>query len=98
MKDARRAALGLRGERTPEKAVPSEDGVYRGGLPWEGDRRAVNVGTSERCYSLVHSYQSQRNLVGPSVGAKVAMDEEPSEHLLMREKIIKVCRCRLDRS
>ncbi len=88
IKDARNSALGPRKLRTPTKPV-EQNGAYGEGLPWEADHRAVHVGTSERCYSLVHSYQSQRNLVGPSLGAKIAMDEPPSPHLLMREKIIK---------
>ncbi len=90
MKDARRKVLGPRGLRTPQKAVLQEDGTYGPDLPWEQDRRAANVGMSERCYSMVHSYQSQRNLVGPSVGAKIAMGEEPSDHLLMCEIVIRV--------
>ncbi|RDX41183.1 hypothetical protein OH76DRAFT_1489674 [Lentinus brumalis] len=88
MDDAREAALGPREDRTPDKPT-LVDGVYQGGTLWERHRRAVHVSTSERCYTLVQSYQAPRNLVGPSAGVKIAMDEEPDDHILLREKIIK---------
>ncbi|TFK78861.1 hypothetical protein K466DRAFT_441144, partial [Polyporus arcularius HHB13444] len=61
MDDAREAALGPREDRTPDKPT-LVDGVYQGGTLWERHRRAVHVSTSERCYTLVQSYQAPRNL------------------------------------
>ncbi len=90
MKAARDAVLGPRELRTREKPI-LVDGVYKDGTHWERHKQAIHVSTSERCYTLVNSYQSPRNLIGPAVGAKIGMDEEPTWHLRLREQVIKVC-------
>lgn len=80
---------GPRDDRTPNKSV-LVDGEWREGTKFEKHEQAVHVSTSQRCYTLVHSYQSPRNLVGPTVGAKVAMGQEPSDHQVLRKTIIQV--------
>ena len=89
MTEARQLGLGPRAKRTPFKPSKS-NGVYKGGAKFERDDLAIHVGNAPRCYTLVQSYQVQRNIVGPAAGTKIKMGQEPSEHLLMREKIVKV--------
>ena len=88
---AQKLALGLRKDRTPSKPTKTEDGTYTGGTHFERDDHALNVHNAPRCYTLAQSYQVQRNLVGPAAGAKIAMGENPTEHLLLRQQIIEVC-------
>lgn len=67
------------------------DGVWCGGIHWERSDYAVNIATSERCYTVAQSYQIQRNLTSPAVGAKVYGDR--TTHHDLRKKVIQVCRC-----
>ncbi|RPD67612.1 hypothetical protein L226DRAFT_474651 [Lentinus tigrinus ALCF2SS1-7] len=48
---------GPRAKRTPQKARQDENGLWEGGVPWEHSNHAVNVSTSERCYTVAQSYQ-----------------------------------------
>ncbi|RPD52058.1 hypothetical protein L227DRAFT_618139 [Lentinus tigrinus ALCF2SS1-6] len=79
---------GPRAKRTPQKARQDENGLWEGGVPWEHSNHAVNVSTSERCYTVAQSYQMPRNLAGPAVGAKIQMGEKPTAHLLLRQEIV----------
>ncbi|TFK79359.1 hypothetical protein K466DRAFT_570280 [Polyporus arcularius HHB13444] len=54
-------------DRMPQKAA-LVNGVWAGGVKWEHSHNAV------------HSYQMSRNLAGPSLGAKIQMDEEQKPH------------------
>ena len=89
MEEGRSEALGPRGKRTPFKPTKS-NGVYKGGAKFERDDLAVHVGNAPRCYTLVQSYQVQRNIVGPAAGTKIRMGQQPTPHLLSRERIVKV--------
>ena len=91
MQEARELGLGPRNKRTPFKPSKS-NGSYKGGAKFERDDLAIHVGNAPRCYTLVQSYQVQRNIVGPAAGTKISMGQDPTDHLLMREKIVKV-RC-----
>ena len=74
MDKARDGALGDPGDRDSQKARLDEDGAWVGGIRFERIRLAVNVEGADRCYTLGQSYQVQRNLSGPSVGAKIESD------------------------
>ena len=65
------------------------DNKYEGGIAWERSDRAVNIGNSERCYTLAQSYQIQRNLAGPTTGTRDVDSDE--WHAAMRAEVIKVC-------
>ena len=90
MEEARMEGLGFRCDRSPHKPTKKDDGSYSGGTKFERDDLAAHVSNAPRCYTLVQSYQVQRNLAGPTASAKVTMDRKPSPHLLSREKIVKV--------
>ena len=90
MEDVRQWGLGAREERSASKPTKTPDGTYTGGTQYERDDLAVHVGNAPRCYTLVQSYQVQRNLAGPTASAKISMDQEPSAHLKLRESIVKV--------
>ena len=90
MENARDSVLGKPEVRTPDKAVCNDDGEYVGGVAWERSKQAKNISNSERAYTLGNSYQVQRNLAGPTVGAKVK-GGEPSEHNELRLEAVQVC-------
>ena len=89
-KEAQRLGLGERNDRSPQKPTKLEDGTYEGGTAFERHDLALNVRNAPRCYTLAQSYQVQRNIVGPAAATKIAMGEEPSDHLRLRQKIIQV--------
>lgn len=97
MKEARDLGLGPREERTPFKAK-KQNRVWQGGVKHERSKRAMNVRNAPRCYSLVQSYQVQKNMTTPAASTKITMGEEPCEHMLDREKIIQVHTRRLHRN
>ncbi|RPD67620.1 hypothetical protein L226DRAFT_577099 [Lentinus tigrinus ALCF2SS1-7] len=78
---------GPRSERTPQKSA-CIDGMWRYGTRFERHSQAINIRTSHRCYTVAQSYQTPRNLVGPTVGMKVAMGEDASDHQLLRKEIV----------
>lgn len=77
----------------PEELIDADkarkvDGVWEGGLLWERSDYAVNIAASERCYTAAQSYQIQRNLTSPAVGAKVYGD--PTDHHKLRRELVEV--------
>ncbi|KAI0744320.1 hypothetical protein C8Q80DRAFT_1272880 [Daedaleopsis nitida] len=86
--NTREAALGDRKMRTATKPHKRLDGTYEGGTPFESHDHLEPVANSQRCYTLAQSYQVQRNTVGPTAAVKIAMGQEPSAHLRLREQII----------
>ena len=76
---ARDAVLGERHLRTPDKPVLIDD-EYVGGVAWEQSPHAVSIGKAARCYTAGQSYQTQRKLAAPTLGAKMLDPEEPTEH------------------
>lgn len=90
MVEARDAVLGDAEERTPDKPQgTSGDFTGSGGTGWERHKQAVCIGNSDRAYALAQSFQIQKNLMGPTVGAKVK-DGNPSEHNELRLQTIQV--------
>ncbi|TFK78641.1 hypothetical protein K466DRAFT_606793 [Polyporus arcularius HHB13444] len=73
-------------ELIDEDKARKVDGVWKGGIHWERSDHAINIAASERCYTVAQSYQIQRNLTSPAVGAKVYGD--PTDHHTLRRKII----------
>ncbi len=89
MDKARDLALGDPKNRDLRKARLNRQGVWTGGARFEHSRLAVNVEGAERCYPLGQSYQAQRKLSGPTVGAKIS--GEVTNHHKLRQFVLKVC-------
>lgn len=90
IEDARDAVLGEADERTPDKPKGVHgDFTGTGGTGWERHKQAVSIGNSDRAYALAQSFQIQKNLTGPAVGAKVK-DGNPSDHNELRLQTIQV--------
>lgn len=88
MDAARDDALGDAVKRDLNKARLDEHGVWKGGARFEHSRLAVNIEGADRCYPLGTSYQTQRKLSGPTVGAKVT--GKVTTHHKIRQKVLKV--------
>ncbi|RPD54153.1 hypothetical protein L227DRAFT_512088, partial [Lentinus tigrinus ALCF2SS1-6] len=87
MDTVRDKALGPPSERGVHKASLDEHGVWGEGIAFERSLLAANVTGAQRCYTLGQSYQVQRKLTGPSVGAKI--DDEILNHHSLRQSILK---------
>ncbi|TFK82317.1 hypothetical protein K466DRAFT_666587 [Polyporus arcularius HHB13444] len=88
MDKARDEALGDPKNRDLSKARLDERGEWKGGVRFEHSRLAVNIEGAERCYPLGQTYQAQRKLAGPAVGAKVTKGEVTRHHKL-RQFVLK---------
>lgn len=87
--DMKEQVGGARKDGTPSKSV-FVDGKWHNGTKFGSHEHTVHVSTSQRCYTLVQLYQTPRNLVGPTVGAKVPMEQDLSDHQLLQKEIIEV--------
>ena len=47
---------------------------------------------ANRCYSAGMTHQHPRSLVGPTAGGKVYEDAELDENLMLRKRVLEVCK------
>ncbi len=89
MKKARLSILGERKDRDGSKPRFA-NGKWHGGTQYESSEHAKHIEKSERCHTLAQSVQVPRNLVGPTVGAKIPKSGATTHHDI-RLEALQVC-------